>query len=128
MAKMFELVFFITTSVKRENKLMEGLFRSPVVVLASLVQKGCLYYKAINIKDLSLLRRNLSQVIIIDDIPCRTSSDPSTPITGLKNVKSIVPSNYVMEIGNIFKMIPTRGVAEVRKAQDRGTKPCESLS
>lgn len=79
MAKYYEIVIYTASLNKYADPLLD-LLDPNRVIRARLFRESCVYYEGNYVKDLSLLDRDLSQAIIIDNSPSSYSFHPENAI------------------------------------------------
>jgi carboxy-terminal domain RNA polymerase II polypeptide A small phosphatase len=79
MAKYFEIVLYTSSNDYYADKVLEQLDTNNVI-RSRLYFESCVYYSGRFIKDLSLLGRDLSQTVIVDDEPGAYSFQPENAI------------------------------------------------
>jgi carboxy-terminal domain RNA polymerase II polypeptide A small phosphatase len=79
MAKYYEIVIYTASLNKYADPLLD-LLDTHKVIRTRLFRESCVYFEGNYVKDLSLLDRDLSQSIIIDNSPSSYSFHPSNAI------------------------------------------------
>jgi carboxy-terminal domain RNA polymerase II polypeptide A small phosphatase len=79
MAKYYEIVIYTASLNKYADPLLD-LLDPKRVIRARLFRESCVFYEGNYVKDLSLLNRDLSQSIIIDNSPSSYSFHPENAI------------------------------------------------
>jgi carboxy-terminal domain RNA polymerase II polypeptide A small phosphatase len=79
MAKHYEIVIYTASLNKYADPLLD-LLDPNKVIRARLFRESCVYYEGNYVKDLSLLDRDLSQSIIIDNSPASYMFHPENAI------------------------------------------------
>jgi RNA polymerase II subunit A small phosphatase-like protein len=110
MAKHYEVVIYTASLNKYADPLLD-LLDAKRVIRTRLFRESCVYYEGNYVKDLSLLDRDLSQAIIIDNSPSSYMFHPENAI----DCSSFIDDTKDRELDQIAKfLVAVKDVKDVR--------------
>lgn len=111
MAKHYEIVIYTASLNKYADPLLD-LLDPQKVIRSRLFRESCVFYEGNYVKDLSLLDRDLSQAIIIDNSPSSYSFHPENAI----DCSSFIDDPRDRELNQIAAFL--KGVKDVEDVRD----------
>lgn len=111
MARYYEIVIYTASLNKYADPLLD-LLDPHRTIRTRLFRESCVFYEGNYVKDLSLLNRDLSQTIIVDNSPSSYSFHPENAI----GCSSFIDDQRDRELDQIAAfLIDVRDVPDVRK-------------